>query len=112
MVSDQSPNRMGALYSPEQVRDMFPEGRRPELRSVIRKAKDLGCCCKLGRGIGFTAQQVNDFFAGITAVPKTSHRTELSSPIGRQEDTYKEVLKRLQEGRKNKPRKRILLDGT
>lgn len=54
------------LHSPEQVREMFPDGRKPELRNIIRKAKDLGCCCKLGRGVGFTDEQVAQFFQAIT----------------------------------------------
>lgn len=42
------------MYSPEDVRAMFPENRRPSLKRLISKAKEAGCCVKLGRGIGFT----------------------------------------------------------
>lgn len=46
------------LLSPEQVRDLFPEGRRPSLRRIVSEARKRGCCCRLGRGIGFTLGQV------------------------------------------------------
>ena len=46
------------LLSPEQVRDLFPEGRRPSLRRIVSEARKRGCCCRIGRGIGFTLGQV------------------------------------------------------
>jgi hypothetical protein len=33
------PNPLPRLYSPEDVRAMFPENRRPSVRTVIQKAK-------------------------------------------------------------------------
>ena len=54
------------LYSPENVQAMFPENHRPSLKRVIAKAKEAGCCCKLGRGIGFTPDQVQTFFEYIS----------------------------------------------
>ena len=54
------------LHSPEQVRDMFPEGRRPALKRLIAKAKEAGCCCKLGRGIGLTDEHVTTLIAYLS----------------------------------------------
>lgn len=54
------------LLSPEEVRAMFPENRRPALKRLIAKAKEAGCCCKLGRGIGFTPEQVQTFLGYLT----------------------------------------------
>lgn len=56
------------LYSPEEVRDVFPEGHRPGLKLLIRKAKQLGCCAKLGHGIGFTEKQVKALLEQLTVV--------------------------------------------
>lgn len=54
------------LYSPQEVLALFPDGHRPSLRRLIAKAKEANCCCKLGRGIGFTEDQVKALWAYIS----------------------------------------------
>lgn len=71
------------LYSPEEVQAMFPDNRRPSLKRLIAKAKEAGCCCKLGRGIGFTPEQVQTFLGYLTcSVSKSTRnaRPTTSSP--------------------------------
>jgi len=48
------------LYSVDEVVATWPEGARPSRRRVLRMAKALGCCVKIGRGVGFTASQVHE----------------------------------------------------
>lgn len=90
------------LHSPEQVREMFPDGRKPELRNIIRKAKDLGCCCKLGRGVGFTDEQVAQFFQAITCsgsrnIPNAPHTGTYAAPS--KGLAYLKVREQLTEGK-------------
>lgn len=54
------------LYSPEEVAATFPDGHRPSVRRLIRVARQVNCCCKLGRGIGFTADQVKQLQAYLS----------------------------------------------
>ena len=75
------------LHSPEEVRAMFPENRRPALKRLIAKAKEAGCCCKLGRGIGFTPEQVQTFLGYLTCSVSKSTRSgrPITSSPGRSE---------------------------
>lgn len=54
------------LFSPEEVAATFPDGHRPSVRRLIRVARQVNCCCKLGRGIGFTADQVKQLQAYLS----------------------------------------------
>jgi len=65
------------LYSPQEVLNTFPDGHRPSLRRLIAKAKEAGACCKLGRGIGFTAEQVKALQGYISCLDSRSTRNHL-----------------------------------
>lgn len=58
---------------------MFPEGRRPGIRLLVRKAKEAGCCVKVGRGIGLTADHVRTLLAYLTC---SSSRNTPRDPQG------------------------------
>jgi hypothetical protein len=79
------------LYSPEEVLATFPEGRRPSLRRLIAKAKEANCCCKLGRGIGFTEDQVRALWAYISQSPVNNVMSRRGPSHYRKSSTYEEV---------------------
>lgn len=108
MDKTSEPNPLPRLYSPEDVRAMFPENRRPSVRTVIQKAKLAGCCCKLGRGIGFTKEQVDAFIAYFTTqdIRHAFERPKFGKvvPLKKPGSTYLQVRALLTEG-KTKHRK-------
>lgn len=69
------------LHSPEQVLAMFPEGHRPSLRRLISTAKLAGCCCKLGKGIGFTDDHVKGLIDYISQGNHLSPHRPKSNPL-------------------------------
>jgi hypothetical protein len=81
------------LYSPEQVLATFPEGHRTSLRRLIAKAKEANCCCKLGRGIGFTEEQVKALLVYISQPSR--NLVPNHHPGRRTGSTYTEVRARL-----------------
>lgn len=98
--------QLECLYSPEQVREMFPDNRRPSLKRLIAKAKQAGCCVKLGRGIGFTQEQVSRFFDYLTvqapkAVPRHSRRGTPPPAAG---SSYLKALRLLENDKPRKPK--------
>ena len=64
---------------------MFPDKRQPSLMRLIAKAKEYECCCKFGRGIGFTEVQVQEFFEQITVravvLPSRANRPKPVKPL-------------------------------
>lgn len=68
------------LYSLEQVREFFPENHRPSVKILVHKAKEAGCCIKVGRGIGLTEDQVKALFEYLTC-PDVRH-IRRDRPIG------------------------------
>ena len=80
------------LYSPEEVLALFPEGRRPSLRRLIAKAKEANCCCKLGRGIGFTEEQVHALWKYLSHSPVRDIMTRRGYSHYAKHSTYEEAL--------------------
>ena len=93
------------LYSPKEVLALFPEGHRPSLRRLIAKAKEANCCCKMGRGIGFTEDQVKALWAYISR-PTPNYETSRQSGRGIHSVTYTDLRARLIKEKAEKKKKR------
>lgn len=92
------------LYSPKEVLETFPEGHRPSLRRLISKAKEASCCCKLGKGIGFTEDQVKALLVYISQPSPNEIRRH--SGRAAPSVTYTNLMARLIKEKAEKKKKR------
>ncbi len=97
------------LYSIEEVLDMFPASARPSKRTLVSRVKQIGCCCKLGRGLSFTQQHVEQLLENITTPNQHAPRQNIISQMPKRDNIYETARAALLEVKQQKPRKRILI---
>lgn len=85
------------LYSPKEVLDLFPEGHRTSLRRLKKTARELGCCVKLGNGIGFTGAHIEALWENLSCSDlKSTGKVPIGKFAGRSPgDSYTKALELL-----------------